>query len=70
MKNEAFGQQDRTLRRYLNPELLIIDDFGLKQLPKNSGKRVVGNPENALIDFSLEVDGIGTIGIISTTQCQ
>ena len=25
MKDEAFSQQDRTLRRYLNPELLIID---------------------------------------------
>jgi len=37
-KDEAFNQQDRTLRRYLKPELLIIDDFGLKQLPKNSGE--------------------------------
>jgi DNA replication protein DnaC len=40
MKDEAFGQQDRTLRRYLHPELLIIDDFGLKQLPKNSGEHL------------------------------
>jgi len=38
--NFAFSQQDRTLRRYLNPELLIIDDFGLKQLPKNSGEHL------------------------------
>ena len=40
MKDEAFNQQDRTLRRYLHPELLIIDDFGLKQLPKNSGEHL------------------------------
>jgi DNA replication protein DnaC len=40
MKDEAFNQQDRTLRRYLSPELLIIDDFGLKQLPKNSGEHL------------------------------
>jgi len=40
MKDEAFNQQDRTLRRYLNPELLIIDDFGLKQLPKNFGEHL------------------------------
>lgn len=40
MKDEAFSQQDRTLRRYLNPELLIIDDFGLKQLPKNSSEHL------------------------------
>jgi hypothetical protein len=40
MKDKAFSQQDRTLRHYLNPELLIIDDFGLKQLPKNSGEHL------------------------------
>ncbi len=40
MKDEAFSQQDRTLRCYLKPELLIIDDFGLKQLPKNSGEHL------------------------------
>lgn len=40
MKDEAFNQHDRTLRRYLNPELLIIDDFGLKQLPRNSGEHL------------------------------
>src|ERR1017187_2474521 len=40
MKDEAFNQQDRTLRCYLKPELLIIDDFGLKQLPKNSGEHL------------------------------
>jgi DNA replication protein DnaC len=40
MKDEAFNQQDRTLCRYLSPELLIIDDFGLKQLLKNSGEHL------------------------------
>src|SRR4030095_4722261 len=34
------NQRDKTLRRYLNPELLIIDDFGLKQLPRNSGEHL------------------------------
>ena len=38
LKDEAFNQQDRTLRKYLKPDLLIIDDMGLKQLPKNSGE--------------------------------
>ena len=38
MKDEAFKQQDRTLRRYLKPELVIIDDMGLKALPKQSGE--------------------------------
>src|ERR1700744_3673913 len=38
MKDEAFNQQDSTLRKYLKPELVIIDDMGLKQLPKHSGE--------------------------------
>lgn len=38
MKDEAFKQQEKTVRKYLKPELVIIDDMGLKQLPKQSGE--------------------------------
>jgi len=38
MCDEAFNQQDKTLRKYLKPDLLIIDDMGLKALPKSSGE--------------------------------
>ncbi len=38
LQAEAFTQQDKTLRRYLKPDLLIIDDMGLKALPKHSGE--------------------------------
>jgi DNA replication protein DnaC len=38
MKDEAFNQQDKVLRQYLKPDLVIIDDMGLKQLPKHSGE--------------------------------
>jgi len=38
LKDEAFNQQDKTLRKYLQPDLLIIDDMGLKALPKHSGE--------------------------------
>jgi DNA replication protein DnaC len=38
LKDEAFSQQDRTLRKYLKPDLLIVDDMGLKALPKQSGE--------------------------------
>lgn len=38
MKDEAFNQQDKTLRQYLRPDLLIIDDLGLKALPQPSGE--------------------------------
>ena len=31
-------QQDRMLAKYLKPELLIIDDMGMKQLPRRSGE--------------------------------
>lgn len=35
---EAFSESDKALRRYLKPDLLIIDDMGLKKLPKQSGE--------------------------------
>jgi DNA replication protein DnaC len=38
MRDEAFNQQDKLLRKYLKPDLVIIDDMGLKQLPKHSGE--------------------------------
>lgn len=38
LRDEAFKQQDKTLRRYLKPDLVIIDDMGLKALPQNSGE--------------------------------
>jgi DNA replication protein DnaC len=31
-------QQDKALNRYLKPDLLIIDDMGMKQLPRRSGE--------------------------------
>jgi DNA replication protein DnaC len=31
-------QQDKMLARYLKPELLLIDDMGMKQLPRRSGE--------------------------------
>jgi DNA replication protein DnaC len=38
LHDEAFGEQEKVLARYLKPELLIIDDMGMKQLPKRSGE--------------------------------
>jgi DNA replication protein DnaC len=38
MKDEAFKEQDNTLRKYLKPDLVIIDDMGLKALPRHSGE--------------------------------
>jgi DNA replication protein DnaC len=38
LADEAFAGQDRLLARYLKPDLLIIDDMGIKQLPKRSGE--------------------------------
>jgi IstB-like ATP binding protein. len=37
LHDEAFGEQEKVLAKYLKPELLIIDDMGMKQLPKRSG---------------------------------
>ncbi len=38
LSDEALGGQDKTLERYLRPDLVIIDDMGMKQLPKRSGE--------------------------------
>ncbi len=38
LKDEAFSQQDKALRKYIKPDLLIIDDMGLKNLPKHSAE--------------------------------
>ncbi|HBZ55325.1 MAG TPA: hypothetical protein DEO88_07965, partial [Syntrophobacteraceae bacterium] len=36
--DDAFVGQDKVLARYLMPDLLIIDDMGIKLLPKRSGE--------------------------------
>jgi len=38
LHDEAFDGQEKVLARYLKPDLLIIDDMGIKQLPKRSGE--------------------------------
>ena len=36
--NQAEALNEKVMRRYLRPDLLIIDDMGLKRLPKQSGE--------------------------------
>ena len=38
MKDEAFSGEEKTLTRYLKADLVIIDDMGMKVLPKRSGE--------------------------------
>jgi DNA replication protein DnaC len=38
LHDEALGGQDKVLMKYLKPDLAIIDDMGMKQLPKRSGE--------------------------------
>jgi DNA replication protein DnaC len=38
LHDEALAAEDKVLARYLKPELLIIDDMGMKHLPKRSGE--------------------------------
>ncbi len=38
LHDEALAAEDKVLAKYLKPELLIIDDMGMKQLPKRSGE--------------------------------
>ena len=38
LHDEALDGQEKVLQRYLKPDLLIVDDMGMKQLPKRSGE--------------------------------
>ena len=38
LHDEALGGEEKVLSRYLKPDLVIIDDMGMKQLPKRSGE--------------------------------
>jgi len=38
LHDEALSAENKVLSRYLKPDLLIIDDMGMKQLPKRSGE--------------------------------
>ena len=38
LQDEALVQLDRLLLKYLKPDLLLIDDMGMKLLPKRSGE--------------------------------
>ncbi|MGO9270583.1 MAG: IS21-like element helper ATPase IstB [Terriglobia bacterium] len=38
LHDEALGGEERVLGKYLKPDLLIVDDMGMKQLPKRSGE--------------------------------
>lgn len=38
LHDEALEGQEKILARYLKPDLLIVDDMGMKQLPKKSGE--------------------------------
>jgi DNA replication protein DnaC len=40
LHDEAFAGQEKVLARYLKPDLLIVDDMGLKNLPRHSGEYV------------------------------
>lgn len=38
LHDEALSGQEKVLQRYLKPDVLIIDDMGMKVLPKRSGE--------------------------------
>jgi DNA replication protein DnaC len=38
LHEEVLGDEEKVLARYLKPDLLIIDDMGMKQLPKRGGE--------------------------------
>lgn len=43
LHNEAVGGEEKVLAEHLKPDLLIVDDMGMKQLPKRSGEYLFDN---------------------------
>jgi DNA replication protein DnaC len=41
LREEALGEQEKVLTQYLKPDLLIIDDMGIKPLPRRSAEYVL-----------------------------
>ena len=48
LHDEVLGQEDKMLTTYLKPELLIIDDMGMKQLPRRSGECLFSSGDAAV----------------------
>ena len=40
LHDEAFAGHEKVMAQYLKPDLLILDDMGMKQLPKRSGEHL------------------------------
>jgi DNA replication protein DnaC len=38
LRDQALGGEEKLLTRYLKPDLLIVDDMGMKNLPRQSGE--------------------------------
>jgi DNA replication protein DnaC len=38
LHEEVLGEDDKVLTRYLKPDLVVVDDMGMKQLPRRSGE--------------------------------
>jgi len=43
LHDEALGGDEKVLSKYLKPDLLIVDDMGMKNLPKRSGEFLFEN---------------------------
>ena len=50
LHDEALGGEDKVLAKYLKPDLLIIDDMGMKHLPTHSRRSPVRDHHAALRD--------------------
>ncbi len=61
MHNEAFADLNKVLRRYLKPDRLMIDDFGIKQLPKRSGEYLF---ETVMRRFGIPIGAFGQTAVL------
>ncbi len=58
LHDEAFAGHDKVMAKYLKPDLVIIDDMGMKQLPKRSGELCMRNSPSAVIAEIGDASGV------------
>ena len=65
LRDEALEGEERVLTRYLKPDLLIIDDMGMKELPRRSGEtlfEIIMRRYETALDGDDEQPTVGGLG--------
>ncbi len=58
LHDEAFDGHDKVMPKYLKPDLLILDDMGMKRLPKRSSLQRLVSDETRCQDETCDCSSV------------